>query len=82
MVTPADRSSTPSLVTKIKSEAKVAADHRSAPHSSPGVLMDMDNTGGNTRPSVSSKANLLFTETDIKFLTVWRVFGLYFFALS
>lgn len=46
VVTAADRGPAPSLVTEMKSEAAVGADQRSAPHSSPGVLMASDNTGG------------------------------------
>ena len=48
MVTLVDRGPAPSLVTEIKSEATVGADQRSAPHSSPGVLMASDNTGGDS----------------------------------
>lgn len=48
MVTLVDRGPAPGLVTEMKSEASVSPDHSSAPHSSPGVLMASDNTGGNT----------------------------------
>ncbi len=46
VVTAVDRGPAPSLVTEMKSEAAVGADQRSAPHSSPGVLMASDNTVG------------------------------------
>lgn len=58
VVTPADRGPAPGPLTETKSEAAVRADQRSAPHSSPGVLMASDNTwGGETNPSSVSQGD-------------------------
>lgn len=59
VVTAVDRGPAPGLVTAMKSEAAVGADQRSAPHSSPGVLMTSDNTGGDRRALARCSAGLL-----------------------
>lgn len=53
-VTAPDRGPAPGLVTGMKSEAAVGADHRSAPHSSAGVLMASDSTGGRDGRSLTT----------------------------
>lgn len=64
VVTLADRGPVPTPVTEMKSEAPVGADQRSAPHSSPGVLMASDNTRGD-RQALGVKH--VFTEGEMKF---------------
>lgn len=59
VVTVVDRGPAPGLVTAMKSEAAVGADQRSAPHSSPGVLMTSDNTGRDRQALAQCSAGLL-----------------------
>lgn len=64
VVTAADGGSTPSLLTEMKSEAAVGADQRSAPHSSPGVLMASDNTGGRRTDSPSAQCRVTSVDSE------------------
>lgn len=74
VVTVVDTGPAPSPVTAMKSEAAVGADQRSAPHSSPGVLMASDNTGGDrqapARCSAGSLKALMRGERKFGFLEI------------
>lgn len=61
-------------MTAMKSEAAVGADQRSAPHSSPGVLMASDNTGGDGQAPARCSAGLLksFIRGEIKSLSFYK----------
>lgn len=59
MLTLVDRGPASSLVTEMKSEAAVGAHQRAAPHSSPGVLMASDNTGGDRQALAQCREGLL-----------------------